>query len=247
MIHHRASDHAALGSLPSAVFSFIDSIMSWNWSGFCSQLGVSNSPCQLIDGERMRMTAAKGIFCSSIAIACLLGGCSNDLKLEDLQAGATGALSQLPAAASSLVPTAMKQPVGTATQVYTRVARGALTCWMGAHGSLKGTHLFQAVAQPRAKGGAANIDIHERVKGKPNQPGRKAFVVAISPVGEKAVVSAQNLALPEKLGEDMIADVHRWAAADEGCFKEPITEGWAPPDTAAGTASKKSLKKSAKR
>ncbi|MCH9806609.1 MAG: hypothetical protein K0U74_02650 [Alphaproteobacteria bacterium] len=179
--------------------------------------------------------------------ALLAGGCSGDLKLEDLQAGATGALSQIPAAASSLVPKGIKPPVGTATEVYTRVARGALTCWMGAHGSLKGTHLFQAEAQPRAKGGAARIDIHERLKGKPNQPGKKVFVVSISPVGSSAVVGAENLALGEKLGEGMKADVHRWAAAEEGCFKEPILDGWAVPadgaKPAAGTGKKKTTQR----
>ncbi len=191
--------------------------------------------------NRAWQRARCGLFVSTI---CLVGGCSSDMKLEDLQSSATGALSQIPAAASSLVPKGIKQPVGSATEVYTRVARGALTCWMGAHGSLKGTHLFQAVAQPRAKGGAARIDIHERLKGKPNLPGRKVFVVSISPTGASAIVSAENQGLSEKQAEEMTSDVHRWAAADEGCFKEPITEGWAPPSQVAEPAqSQKSKKK----
>lgn len=159
-------------------------------------------------------------------LAC---GCSSNIKLEDLQTGATGALSSIPKAANALVPKAIKPPVGSATEVYTRVARGALTCWMGGHGAMRETYLFQADAKPRSQGGAAQIDIHERLKHKPNIPGRRVFSVSISPVGDAATVSAENLGLSRQQGESMISDVERWAAAEEGCLKEPITEGWATP------------------
>lgn len=162
-------------------------------------------------------------------------GCSSDLKLEDLQSGATGALQAIPQAAQAIVPEAVKAPVGSATEVYTRVARGALTCWMGGHGGMRQTHLFQADAKPRSEGGAAQIDIHERLESKPNIPGRRVFTVSITPLGEGASVKVENLGLPPQRGEEMRADVDRWAAAEEGCLKEPITEGWAVPavDTSA--------------
>ncbi|MEQ8825456.1 MAG: hypothetical protein RIC14_13890 [Filomicrobium sp.] len=178
-----------------------------------------------------------------VSCTTLFAGCANDLKLEDLQAGATGTLAALPAAASSLIPTGVKQPVGSATEVYTRIARGALTCWMGAHSGLKKTHLFQARAQPRSAGGAAQIAIHERIKGKPNQPGRKVFSVSITPIGSSATVSSTNDGLPEAKGEAMRADVDRWAAAEEGCLKEPIDEGWAATSD-AGKSSKGKARKS---
>ncbi len=179
---------------------------------------------------------------TAIASLCLLAcGCSSNIKLEDLQTGATGALNAIPTAAQSLVPKAIKQPVGSATEVYTRVARGALTCWMGGHGGMRRMYLFQADAKPRSEGGAAQIDLHERIKDKPNIPGRKVFAVSISPVGENAAVSAENLGLPQQQGESMLADVQRWAAAEEGCLKEPITEGWATP--VAGTKKKTAAKK----
>ena len=162
-------------------------------------------------------------------LVALAAGCSSNVKLEDLQAGATGAIQAIPQAATALVPKAVKQPVGSSTEVYTRIARGALTCWMGGHGGMRKTHLFQADAKPRSKGGAAQIDIHERLKGKPNVPGRRIFAVSITPVGEGASVTAENLGLPQEQGEAMLADVERWAAAEEGCLKEPITEGWATP------------------
>lgn len=174
----------------------------------------------------MSRTGRIAIAIALVAYAAIAAGCSNGLKLEDLQSGATGALSAIPAAAKSLVPTAIKQPVGSATEVYTRVARGALTCWLGPYGSLKKTHLFQAEAQPRSEGGAAQIAIHERIQGSPNQPGRKVFKIDIAPVGEKASVTAENLGLPQKQGDAMRADVERWAAADEGCLAKPIADGW---------------------
>ncbi len=158
--------------------------------------------------------------------ASLLAGCSGDLKLEDLT---TSGLSELPKTMSTFAPTAYKAPVGSATEVYTRVARGVLTCWMGAHGSLKGTHLFQAEAEPRTKGGAAQINIHERIKGSPNKRGRKAFSVSITPVSEGASVTSENIAFPKAQGESMRGDIDRWAAAEEGCLKTPITEGWSTP------------------
>ena len=160
--------------------------------------------------------------------AVVSSGCSSGLKLEDLQ---TSGLAGIPEAASSLIPVATKTPVGSATEVYTRVARGVLTCWMGAHGSLKGTHLFQAEAQPRTQGGAAEINVHERIKNAPNQPGRKVFSVSITPVGDQASVVAENLALPREQGDSMREDVERWAANEEGCLKTPITEGWTTPSS----------------
>ncbi len=175
-----------------------------------------------------------------VAYAAAAAGCSNNLKLEDLQSGATGALAAIPAAAKSIVPGAIKQPVGSATEVYTRVAHGAVTCWLGPQGPLKGTHLFQAKAQPRSEGGAAEIAIHERIKGAPNQPGKKVFLVAITPIGERASVSSNNLGLPQPQGDSMRSDVERWAADDVGCLAEPIAEGWnAEEKTAKKTASKK--------
>lgn len=181
---------------------------------------------------------------STLLLSCTLvvsSGCSGDLKLDDLQ---TSGLSEFPTTMGSFIPAAHKAPVGSATEVYTQVARGVLTCWMGAHGSLKGTHLFQAEAEPRAKGGAAQINIHERVKGAPNQPGRKVFSVSITPVGNRATVTSENLGLPEAQGESMRGDVDRWAAAEEGCLKAPITEGWSTPtaqpkDTPKGKTKKR--------
>lgn len=182
-----------------------------------------------------------------IVAALATQGCSPDVKLEDLQANATGTLAAIPAAATSLVKNAIKPPKGTATEVYTRIARGALTCWMGAHGKLKGTHLFQADARPRSEGGAAQIDIHERIERSPNVPGRKVFAVSIVPLGESAVVTSENLGLPQEKAERMRTDVDRWAAAEEGCAPEPITDGWTPPAAPASAEQKTAQPKASAR
>ncbi|MBU2582621.1 MAG: hypothetical protein KJ622_12970 [Alphaproteobacteria bacterium] len=177
----------------------------------------------------MQRFAVLGRYLTIAALFAAVGGCSSNIKLEDLQSGATGALKAIPQAAQAIVPKAVKPPVGSATEVYTRVARGALTCWMGGQGGMRATHLFQADAKPRSEGGAAQIDIHERLKDKPNVPGKRVFAVTIAPLGEGASVTVDNLGLPQQEGEAMSLDVERWAAAEEGCPKEPITEGWAIP------------------
>ncbi|KUO57005.1 MAG: hypothetical protein APF80_15475 [Alphaproteobacteria bacterium BRH_c36] len=178
----------------------------------------------------MLRVAALNRFLWVAGLTMLACGCSPNVKLEDLQSGATGAIVAIPAAAQALVPKAIKPPVGSATEVYTRVARGALTCWMGGLGGMRDTHLFQADAKPRSEGGAAQIDIHERIADKPNIPGRRVFAVSITPLGEGASVASENLGLPAEKGDAMRADVDRWAAAEEGCLAEPITEGWTPPE-----------------
>lgn len=171
--------------------------------------------------------------CIIVGLAAGAVGCSPDVKLEDLQSNATGALTAIPAAATALVPKVVKPPVGSATEVYRRVAHGAVTCWLGVHGGMRATHLFQADAKPPSEGGAAQIDIHERLNDKPNFPGRKVFAVSIKPVGENASVSSENLGFPESKGDAMKSDVERWAANEQGCLQEPITEGWEIPKPAA--------------
>ncbi|MDX2290440.1 MAG: hypothetical protein NW217_16690 [Hyphomicrobiaceae bacterium] len=165
--------------------------------------------------------------------AGLMSGCGAQLTAVNLTESATGALAAIPKAASQL-SAGVRQPVGTATEVYTRVARGALTCWMGAHGPLKGTHLFQADAEPAHKGGRSEIALHERIADAPNKPGRRVYAVTIEPHGERATVEAQNLHLPPAQGDGMHQDVQRWAANEEGCLPDGVTAGW---EAQAGSAS----------
>jgi hypothetical protein len=160
-----------------------------------------------------------------LCIAVMLGGCANQLKPEDLAAGATGALAAIPKAAAQLAE-GLKKPVGTPTEVYSRVAQGALTCWMGPYGRLRATHLFQAEAEPPHKGGRSEISIHERIPDAPNKPGKRVFEVIIQADGQSTIVEARNLRLPVAQGDAMQQDVQRWAANEEGCLPDGVTAGW---------------------
>lgn len=113
---------------------------------------------------------------------------------------------------------------GSSTSVYTRIARGANTCWFGLRGTLDRTYIWHARAEPESKGGMAEILIHERFE--KNQRGLKAFSVTIAPKGEGAAVSVQNLKMPPENGKQMTSDAYRWAKGNVGC-KEGETD-WAP-------------------
>src|SRR5262245_34688712 len=69
---------------------------------------------------------------------------------------------------------------GTPTQVYALVARGALGCWFAPGGPLKASHVFRAEAEPPAKGGAAEILIHERDASFRDRRGVQAYRIAFA-------------------------------------------------------------------
>jgi hypothetical protein len=126
-------------------------------------------------------------------------------------------------------------PVGTPTDVYTRVARGALTCWFGASGPLKGPYIYHADADPPSKGGKAEIDIRTRDRDAADPRSLKAFHIGIEAGGEGTRVDVQNVKIPEPLAARLTADVSRWAADQEGCGETPITSGWSAAPAAAAS------------
>src|SRR5262245_39113927 len=65
--------------------------------------------------------------------------------------------------------------VGSPTEVYERIARGALACWFGASGPLKANYIYHAEAEPPGKGGKAEIVIHERDRISDNPKGPRAY------------------------------------------------------------------------
>lgn len=153
-------------------------------------------------------------------------------------------LSALPSLPSiSSLTKAADLPVGTPTEVYTRVARGALTCWFGASGPLKGPYIYHADADPPSKGGKAEIDVRTRDFTAADPRSLKAFHVGIEAGGEGTRVDIENVKIPEPLATRLTADVHRWAANQEGCSEEPITAGWAARPAAPAKTSKDSSKK----
>lgn len=164
-------------------------------------------------------------FLAALAITAALSGCSSDTGLTTKDLPSVGALPDLPTL-SSFAP---KSVVGTPTEVYTRIARGAVTCWFGATGPLKGRHIYHAEAQPQSKGGAAEIIIFEKDVSLPDPRALKAYWIGIVPTGEIPRVEVQNFKVTEPLASRMRADVDRWASStQEGCGEAPALQGWSP-------------------
>lgn len=178
-------------------------------------------------------------------LSTALSGCAGNGAVDTsvLTAGTTGALEAIPSAAASIAK-GMQQPVGPPTEIYTRIARGMLTCWLGGYGRLRAQYMFQAEAQPEHMGGISKVSIHERIAGSPNQPGRIAYQVTIEPIGETATVSAENRHMPPAIGDSLSQDVYRWAANEEGCLEAGVTAGWgATPAASAPEAGPKARKR----
>jgi hypothetical protein len=142
----------------------------------------------------------------------------------------TGSLSLRPAPYETAVMAS-----GTPSEVYALVARGVLNCWLGARGPLKGSHLFQAEAEPPAKGGAAEIVIHERDVSLRDQRGTRAY--RISFLSEAAGVRVGMSALKFQLAhaQAMAKDVEIWAKGGIGCHLPAAL----PPKTPAPDKDKK--------
>ena len=116
--------------------------------------------------------------------------------------------------------------VGTPTEVYTRIARGVLTCWFGATGPLKASYIYHADAEPASKGGGSEIKIMTRDVAADDPRALRAYRIAISPSDDKTRVETENVRIPEPLAERLKQDVGRWSRNEEGCGETPVTAGW---------------------
>lgn len=195
--------------------------------------------------------------CGGLAGACSTAGppeLTSGLPAQQSQTESSASapvlpsLPDLPSMAS--LTKAARLPVGSPTDVYTRVARGALTCWFGASGPLKGPYIYHAEAEPPSKGGRAEVVIRTRDLTAADPRSLKAFRVGIEAGGEGTKVDVENVTIPEPLATRLSADVRRWAADEEGCGEAPVTSGWAAApaaDSKAGAtkASVKSVTKKA--
>jgi hypothetical protein len=133
--------------------------------------------------------------------------------------------------------------VGTPTEVYTRIARGVLTCWFGAEGPLKAQYIYHAAAEPASRGGNSEIKIMTRDMAADDPRALRAYRVAISPSQDKTRVEIENVRLPEVLANRLKLDVERWAAAEDGgCGETPVTAGWAAEPAVAVQAAKNDKK-----
>lgn len=116
--------------------------------------------------------------------------------------------------------------VGSPTEVYTRIARGVLTCWFGADGPLKSDYIYHAQADPASKGGNARIRIMTRDHEASDPRALRAYQVAIAPGDGMTKVEVENRRLPEHLAIRLKEDVDRWATGHDGCGEGPVTAGW---------------------
>ena len=58
---------------------------------------------------------------------------------------------------------ALEQGAGSATEIYSRIATGAMGCWFGASGPLKKDYIYHADADAPSRGGKAEI-VQQRLR-----------------------------------------------------------------------------------
>lgn len=118
--------------------------------------------------------------------------------------------------------------VGSPTDVYTRLARGVLTCWFGADGPLKKSYIYHAQADPASKGGNSRIRIMTRDHEADDPRALRAYMIQISPGDGRTKVEVENRRLPNHLADALKKDIERWVMGEEGCGDAPVTAGWSP-------------------
>lgn len=196
-------------------------------------------PFRRRDSTRSSDAAVRIVLVVAIVTAAGLAGCAGGtLETAGLPTPSQLKLPEAPKLSDIELPKASKPVVGTPTEVYERVGRGAVSCWLGAGGPLKGTHIFDAAAEPAHKGGAAEIVIRERDDNAPNPRSVRAYRISIQPGGnDTATVEVENLKLPDALSRQMKSNVEAWSAGEEGCAAGGEVAGAAPAaDTTAAAA-----------
>lgn len=151
----------------------------------------------------------------------LIGGCSgNGSSLPSLPE-LTGSVTEAPV-------------VGSPTEVYARIARGALSCWFGAAGPLKAGYVYHADADPPSKGGKAEISLHERNRLSDNPKGMRAYRITIAAENDATTLTFENIKMLEPVALSLETDARRWATGEIGCTPAQ-SGGWsenAPPPPA---------------
>lgn len=168
---------------------------------------------------------------SAAGLVSVAGGCtsSNPPTLPTIPPLSESAAAML---TSTQVAPAVQQPqrqqqqpqsvpvsiAGRPTEIYERIARGALACWFGPSGALKAHYVYHADADPPSKGGRAVIVIHERDRSSDNPKGLRAYRIVIeAESGSDTTVRTENLKLSELMAASMDADARRWGSGGNGC------------------------------
>jgi len=173
-----------------------------------------------------------------LTLAALSGCAGNAPELQSLSVQpaspnppAVAAIPSGEAPAGKVIPGA----IGSATEIYSRLARGAMSCWFTVGGPLKKDYIFHAKADAPSRGGKAEVAIHERDSTQANPRGPKAYIVVIEPTGESsATLAVENRKMPDAFASAMTDDITRWARGTDGCATNSTVAGWlpAPPETA---------------
>lgn len=187
---------------------------------------------------------------AALALTGAIAGCSGNGSTPTLGLPSPGDPTEgTPSATAALqsILTPQDLVVGTPTEVYTRVARGVLTCWFGAEGPLKSSYIYHAEAEPASKGGSSEIKIMTR-EAEANDPrALRAYRIVILPSDGKTKVEVENARLPEPLAASLKSDVERWSRDEPGCGEGPVTAGWtAEPATETKTPKGKEKDKAKK-
>jgi hypothetical protein len=180
---------------------------------------------------RPRYNLAKAVFVTTMVAGCAGGGA----QIQPLNVPENPSIGALPEPTA----VAIDEPIGSATELYSRVARGAMSCWFAVGGPLKKDYIYQATADAPSRGGKAEIVIRRRDPIQPNPRGVKSYLVEIEPKGNSAAtIKTENLKMPEAFASAMTDDVTRWSKGDQGCIGASTAVGWAPapPETAKPVA-----------
>ena len=187
-----------------------------------------------------------------LLITAALTGCAgNAPELQSLSvqpvSPTTPAVAAMPGGetpAGKLIP----GTTGSATEIYSRLASGAMGCWFTVGGPLKKDYIFHAKADAPSRGGKAEVAIHERDPTQANPRGPKAYVIVIEPTGEaSATLAVENRKMPDAFASAMTDDITRWARGTDGCAATSTVAGWipSPPETAHAAPPAKKPKASA--
>jgi hypothetical protein len=190
-----------------------------------------------------------------LAVAALSGCAGNAPELQSLSAEPASDTPSSAGVASSPetsgAPPGIRVPgaVGSATDIYAQIARGAMACWFAANGPLKTDYIFHAAADApsRGGGGKAVITIHRRDPSQANPRGFKAYIVEIQPTGEaSASVTAENRKMSDAYAAAMTDDISRWSKGEQGCTGPSTPVAWAPQPLEAVAEAPKPNKKTKK-
>jgi hypothetical protein len=141
----------------------------------------------------------------------------------------------------AVAPAASTYSKAVPVEVYAHVARGATSCWFGAGGSLKPSHIFYADADPPSSGGKAEIALVERDPAAVSSRGAKAYRISLTPEGEGTRIEHTNTKLGDALVNAIQADVHRFSEGDLACASRGPTAPSAPAAEPTSQARTKSV------